>query len=315
VDQAAPQAPDHRTVAGRPPAATHLEDDRRPDRATVWRELGIFLTLQTCLTAATTVLALQQGVDVSRIDEAPPLGQAALYLSALWPAVSALAARRVVHGRFRWAGWGLRRAPWSRLALAWLVALATVLAAGALVVLTGVGGLDLAAGGTLPLLGLTVVVLPYVLLALGEELGWRGLVVTRLAEVAGPRTVVLASGLTWSAFHWPMILVLGGTPEGVSPVFAVAAFTTGLTGLAAVLASMQLRWGIWPVCVAHAVWNATLYQVLEPVVVDEGSTAWFSTETGLALAVTSVVAAALWWRRHPLCAGPAGTTTVPGEPS
>jgi hypothetical protein len=52
--------------------------------------------------------------------------------------------------------------------------------------------------------------------------------------------------------------------------------------------------GMSPVCVAHAVWNATLYQVVEPLTVNGRSTGWFATETGLFLAVTSVVAE-LWW--------------------
>jgi membrane protease YdiL (CAAX protease family) len=278
------------------------------DRPTVWRELGLFLGVQVGLTSLTTAVALQQGADVSRIDDATPLGQAALYLSAAWPLVAALTARRIVHGRFRWAGWGFRRAPWGVLGLAWVSTLLVVVASGVLVVATGRGGVDLAADPVTPLLGLTVVVLPYVLLALGEEIGWRGLVVTRLAQVAGPRTVVLGSGLAWSAFHWPLILWLGGAPEGVAPWFALAMFTVALTAFAAILASMQLRWGLWPVCIAHAVWNATLYQVLEPVTVDGPSTTWFATETGACLALTSVVAAVLWWRRFPLRAGETGTT-------
>lgn len=309
MTQAAARATDPEPTSGCEPTSGPVPTGI-PDRRTVWRELAIFLAVQLALTATTTTVALQQGADVRRIDDATPLAQTALYLSALWPAVGALTARRIVHGRFRWTGWGLGRAPWRVLAFAWLGTLATVLASGGLVVVAGVGGLDLGAGGSMPWFGLTVVVLPYVLLALGEEVGWRGLVVTRLAQVARPRTVVLVSGLTWSAFHWPMILVLGGTPEGVSPLFAVAAFTVALTSFAAVLATMQLRWGIWPVCVAHAVWNATLYQVLEPVTVDHGLTAWFSTETGLFLALTSLAGAALWWRRMPLCATPAGTTAA-----
>ncbi len=232
-----------------------------------------------------------------------------MYLSALWSTVAALVARRVVHGRLRWAGWGLRRTSPRRLGLAWGVTLATVLGSGGLVRATGAGGPHVGEHQVLVVLGLTVVVLPYALLALGEELGWRGLVVTRLAQVARPRTVVLASGLAWSAFHWPLILWLGGTPDGVEPWFAVAMFTTALTAFSAILAGMQLRWGVWPVCVAHAVWNATLYQVLEPVTVNESSAAWFSTETGLCLAGTSVVAALLWWRRYPLRTAAGGTTS------
>ena len=100
----------------------------------------------------------------------------------------------------------------------------------------------------LVVLGLTVVVLPYALLALGEELGWRGLVVTRLAQVARPRAVVRHRHVHHA-----------------------------LTAFSAILAGMQLRWGVWPVSVAHAVGNATLYRVLQPVTLNGSSRAWFST--------------------------------------
>jgi membrane protease YdiL (CAAX protease family) len=280
------------------------------DVAAVRRELAVFLGLQLVLTAATTAVALGQGADIRHIDDATVTAQAALYLSAFLPLLSAIAARRLVHGAVGWSGLGLRRAPWQRLALAWVVTAATVLASAGATWLTGLGRVDLSSGGTLALLGLTVVVMPYVLLALGEEVGWRGLVVTRLSLVARPRTVVLVSGGVWSAFHWPLILWLGGTPEGVSPWFAVVAFTISLTAFAGILASMQLRWGIWPVCVAHAVWNATLYQVVEPLTVGGARSGWFATETGAFLAVASVIAAVAWWRRFPLRVGPDGRSTT-----
>ena len=77
-------------------------------------------------------------------------------------------------------------------------------------------------------------------------------VVQRLATVCGPRTVVLVSGIPWALFHWGLVLFLGGTPAGVPTWWALLCFTVGTVALGAVLASMQLRWGIWPGVVAHA---------------------------------------------------------------
>jgi membrane protease YdiL (CAAX protease family) len=157
-------------------------------------------------------------------------------------------------------------------------------------------------------LGLTLLVLPYVVLALGEDVGWRGLLVGRLAEVAGPRTVVLVSGLVWSSFHWPLIALLGGTPEGVPVWWALLWFTVGTTAFGAVLANMQLRWGIWPGVLAHAVVNATLYHVVEPLTGDTGDTNWVATETGAAQALAMLVAAVVWFRFAPLRRTAAGGT-------
>jgi membrane protease YdiL (CAAX protease family) len=141
-------------------------------------------------------------------------------------------------------------------------------------------------------------------------IAWRGLLVTRLAEVAGPRTVVLAGGLIWSAFHWPLILLLGGTPTGVDAWWALVWFTVGTTSLGAVLASMQLRWGLWPGVLAHAVCNAALYHVLEPLTADTGRTNWFATETGLVSGLTTLVGAAAFLRFFPLARGVHGGTVA-----
>ncbi|GAA1477122.1 hypothetical protein GCM10009623_15680 [Nocardioides aestuarii] len=298
--------PDHVTAL--------VEDLASPaaSRSEIRKELTIFGVVQLLLTVLTTVVGLQQGIDVQHLEDGPPLGVTALLLMALWPTVAALVARRTVHGRIRWSGWGLRRTTLRRLGAAWAVILLTVLASGVVLWATELGGLDLASDPVAPVLGLTVMVLPFLVLALGEELGWRGLVVTRLAQVSRPRTVVLATGIAWSAGHFQLLVLFGGTPEGVPTLYAIVMFTIALTALGAILASMQLHWGIWPACVAHAVWNATLYNVVEPVTVDGSVTTWFSTETGALLAASSVVTAVLWWRRYPLRRTPDGVTAVGG---
>ncbi|MGY1739035.1 CPBP family glutamic-type intramembrane protease [Geodermatophilus sp. SYSU D00684] len=279
-------------------------------RPSPWREIGVFLGATAGLLTLTTAVAAAADADVAHVDQEPPLVQALLFGQALIPLLAAVLARLVTAGTLRRPGWGFRRTSWRSLGTAWLWALLPTLTAGGLLWATGLAGF--ASDGLTPTvaLGLTVLVLPYVALALFEDVGWRGLLVQRLAEVAGPRTVVLVSGLAWSLFHWPLVLFLGGAPAGIPLPFALLCLTVGTTSLGAVLASMQLRWGIWPGVLAHAVLNALLYHVLAPLTADSGPTEWFSAETGAAGAVTLLLTALAWWRVAPLRRSPDGGTVA-----
>ncbi|MGY1704135.1 CPBP family intramembrane glutamic endopeptidase [Geodermatophilus sp. SYSU D00697] len=274
------------------------------------KEIAVFLGTTAALLAGTTAFAASQDADVRAIDQSPPLVQAVLYGQALIPLLAAVLTRLVTTGSLRRPGWGVRRVPLRVLGRAWLWALVTTLAGGALLWVTGLGGVDTGGLGPMTALGLTLLVLPYVVLALAEDVGWRGLLVTRLAEVARPRTVVLVSGVAWGAFHWPLVLFLGGAPDGLPVTYALLCTTLGTTALGAVLASMQLRWGIWPGVLAHAVANATLYHVLAPLTAEREHTAWFSAETGLFGWLVLVVGAAVWLRASPLVRSATGGTVA-----
>ncbi|MCC6497370.1 MAG: CPBP family intramembrane metalloprotease [Propionibacteriaceae bacterium] len=260
------------------------------------REAVRFVALQAVLGLAAAAIAMSENVNVLHIDEATPLGQAATYGMAFTPLIAALAARLSnPRGRRGLRGLGFARVGWRPLLLAWITGLAPVLAAYVVVWLTGAGGFSGNAGSAA--LAGTVLVLAYLPLALAEDLGWRGLLVTRLAQVARPRTVHLVSGVLWSLSHVWLIVFLGGTPEGVSPVYAAAMFTVGTTALGYILSAMQLRWGLWPGVLAHATVNAVMYHFAEPSTVVTGpATNWIATETGLAYAVSMVVAALLFHR-------------------
>jgi membrane protease YdiL (CAAX protease family) len=288
------------------------------------REAVRFVVLQSLLALATTAVAAAEGVDLRRIEEASPLGQVAAYGSALTPLVAALAARWSTTHSLR--GWGVRRPSWRALLLAWAVGVLPVLAAYLAVWATGAGRFDGAAatsalgldGGALlaAVVAGTLLVLPYVFLALAEDVGWRGLLVTRLAQLVPPRTVYIVSGVAWSLSHLWLLLFLGGTPEGVSPLYAIAMFTIATTALGSILAAMQLRWGIWPGVVTHAAVNAVLYHFADPATATTGAaTNWIATETGLAYAVAMVLAAVVFLRWFPTAAANQPRTSETGDGS
>lgn len=299
--------PTHPSPQAPPPPVT------APASPAPWREIGVFLGTVAVLLTATTVAAAANDADVAHLDQAPPAVQALLFGQALIPLLAALLARLVTTGGLRRPGWGFRRTPWRSLGRAWLWALTTTLTGGVLVWATGTGALRTGDLDAMVPLGLTVLVVPYVLLALAEDVGWRGLLVTRLAEVAGPRTVVAVSGLAWAAFHAPLVLFLGGAPDGVPVAWTLLCFTAGTVAFGAVLAALQLRWGIWPGVLAHAVVNATLYHVLDPLTGETASSGWFAGESGLFQALALVAGALVWLRLCPLRRSATGGTVATGR--
>ena len=276
------------------------------------REAVRFVVIQALLGVAGTAVAVSEGVNVTHIEDASPLGQAVTYGLALTPLIAALVARLSTTRTLR--GWGFRRTGWRPLLLAWALGLVPVLAGYAAVWTTGAGRFD--GDPSSAVLAGTVLVAPYMLLALAEDLGWRGLLVTRLAQLARPRTVYLVSGVLWSLSHLGLLLFLGGTPEGVSPLYAAAMFTVATTALGSMLAAMQLRWGLWPGVVAHATVNAVLYHFADPSTVPTGAlTGWIATETGVAYALAMVVTALAFFRWFPAAAGHQSRTSGTVDPS
>ncbi|GAA1909105.1 CPBP family intramembrane glutamic endopeptidase [Streptantibioticus ferralitis] len=124
---------------------------------------------------------------------------------------------------------------------------------------------------------------------LGEELGWRGYLLTRLIDAEVPRPV-LVGGVIWGVWHLPVIF--GGVylAEGGGPV-AVIAFLFLLSILLQnqLMAWLRLRTGsIWPSVAYHATWNAVIQGAFGPAT--KGSHAWlFVGEQGIILLAVNLV--------------------------
>ena len=286
------------------------ETERQNRKDQVRREIAIFLALTAALTAASIAVAVSQGVDVTRLGEAPLVGQIALFGQAFYPGIAAIVARLVTAGTLRGLGWGWG-STWRYLALSYALPLAYCAVAYGPVWASGLAGFDpgrLAAGlplADLPegvaaigaaLLALTVGVLPFLVLSLGEEIGWRGLMVPRLAEVMTLPKVALCSGLAWASFHAPLMLFVPGAVHGVPVPYGVACFAVTGVALSYPLAWLRLKSrSVWPAVVLHASHNAAVYLVCDPLTADSGNTAFFAGETGAGLALACASIAALWW--------------------
>jgi uncharacterized protein len=130
--------------------------------------------------------------------------------------------------------------------------------------------------------------------AAGEEIGWRGYMLTRLIDAGVPRPV-LASGLIWGLWHIP--LVLGGVyVAGSSPVVSAVLLMVTVTSFGFVFARMRLETGsIWPAIALHAAWNSIIQSAFDPATTGAGAALWVG-EAGILTALALVVAAVIFSR-------------------
>ncbi|MEZ4869443.1 MAG: CPBP family intramembrane glutamic endopeptidase [Caldilineaceae bacterium] len=143
---------------------------------------------------------------------------------------------------------------------------------------------------------LSIGILIDLVLAAGEEIGWRGYMLTRLIEARIPQPV-LVSGLIWGAWHLPLIfggLYAVGPNPLLSGFWLMIAFTVG----SFLYAKLRLAIGsIWPAVMLHGAWNSTIQGVFDVSTSGEQATLWVG-ESGilvmLAIIVVVILLARTW---------------------
>jgi membrane protease YdiL (CAAX protease family) len=180
---------------------------------------------------------------------------------------------------------------------AWIPAItipAVVLPAGYLVAwATGSVRLDMQGTGV-PLFGITTVliVIAASLEAIGEELGWRGFLLPRLAGQGRVRAG-LASGSLWAVWHFPLIYIAAAYHPGAGPLYLVA-FSITIVAMSFVANELRMASGsAWPAVVFHGAHNGIWFQLQSLVVGSSASLDRVGGESGIVpLALYSLVA--LW---------------------
>lgn len=136
------------------------------------------------------------------------------------------------------------------------------------------------------------------LTAAGEELGWRGYMLTRLIDARVPAPI-LVSGLIWGVWHVPLI-VTGQYAAGPYPLLSACTFLLCISAGAVVAAHVRLATGsVWPAVIFHASWNAIIQGPFDGFTrggdAAQTTSIWVG-ESGLLVVAVSVLAAALVWR-------------------
>ncbi|HEV8422256.1 MAG TPA: CPBP family intramembrane glutamic endopeptidase [Chthoniobacterales bacterium] len=142
--------------------------------------------------------------------------------------------------------------------------------------------------------------------AAGEEIGWRGYMLTRLVDAGVPKPI-LTSGVIWGLWHVP--LILGGVYLiGPPPFLAALLWMVTATAFSFVFARVRLETGsVWPAITLHSAWNAIIQAAFDRASHGTRPELWIG-ESGILVALTMVVAAIVFscgrWtiRRDPVAA-------------
>ncbi len=169
-------------------------------------------------------------------------------LLLMWcPGVAALLTRLATQRNLGGEGWGLGSL--GMLPAAYALPLLYAGPVYLLVWLTGIGGFEPAGWsssrlGADPLLGIWLLlswgVLLSLFLAMGEELGWRGLLVPELAKLTGFRGTALVSGAIRAAWYMPLVILAGYNGSATQLVFPIVCFTITAMGLSVFMAWLRL---------------------------------------------------------------------------
>jgi uncharacterized protein len=91
--------------------------------------------------------------------------------------------------------------------------------------------------------------------AMGEELGWRGYMLSRLVAAKVPLPLVV-SGLIWTLWH--IAVILSGQYPDMGPNRLISAFNVGVTfvSISILWGTLRLKTGsFWPAALGHSSWN------------------------------------------------------------
>ncbi len=281
---------------------------KRMQASVIWQRIITFLVLTVIFTATFELLILWLH----------PPSSAKEYdyyvLSVTWsPGLAALLTKWLYDRNFADFGWRWTNRKW--LLLSYSIPLLYSLVAALGTWLSGLGKFDDAAAlqaltrplgfnhlpFPLDVAGVVLVTatfgwLHYCLTALGEELGWRGLLVPELAKIMPFAPTALLSGGVWAVWHYPIILFSdynGGTPPG----YSIPCFTLMLVATSVPLTWLRLRSGsLWTGVIFHASHNVFILSLFNPLTQDTGITKYISGEFGVALVITTAIPACLFWQ-------------------
>ena len=274
-------------------------------------EIAVFVTLTFLLSSIFYFKIISAG-DLEAAGALPILG-------LMWcPGIAALVTRFAFQRNLRGLGWGLGK-PRYLLASYGLPLLYAAVAYG-LVWMASSGaffdqevlgrvaerlderwgwtfGSDAAVLGVFFLLVATRGVFFNLFFALGEEIGWRGLLVPKLAQITSYTHTSWISGLVWAIWHWPMILL--ADYQGGSAGFSLVTFTLMAIAASFVYAWLRLASGsLWTAAVLHASHNAFLQGFFDRLTSSEGAAPYLIGEFGLVTVAALAVVAWLCWRRR-----------------
>jgi membrane protease YdiL (CAAX protease family) len=133
----------------------------------------------------------------------------------------------------------------------------------------------------------------YAVVFLGEEIGWRGYLLFRVAELTSGRRAALVTGFFHAIYHLPLLLIATTYQSAGNRWIVVPMVMVTLT-LAGVWYGWLRLWSgsIWPVSLAHSAFNNLMEGVAGvAIATSPAMMAYVTTETGVVTMIILVLVA------------------------
>src|SRR4029453_7852500 len=134
----------------------------------------------------------------------------------------------------------------------------------------------------------------FTVVLLGEEIGWRGYLLFRMAELTSGRRAALLTGAFHAIFHLPLLL-LTTTYQGEGKRWIVVPMVMVTLTLAGVWYGWLRLWSgsIWPVSLSHSAFNNLMAGAAGlTIATSPAMMAYVTTETGVVTMIILVLVAA-----------------------
>lgn len=147
-------------------------------------------------------------------------------------------------------------------------------------------------GVALPLL-FTVTVLGTTIWTVGGRTWMARLPFPPPSGTVGFHGTCLISGVIWAVWHYPGLL-WADYNAGTNQIFAIACFTGAIIAMSYIMGYLRVRSdSIWPCVLLHATHNTFVQGIFDPLTASVGWAKYATTEFGLGMVVTMILAAIL----------------------
>jgi membrane protease YdiL (CAAX protease family) len=134
--------------------------------------------------------------------------------------------------------------------------------------------------------------------ALGEEIGWRGLLIPELSRVTTFTNAALITWGLWVIWHYPAILFADYHSQAPR-WFDMTTFTLAILGMSFFTAWLRLKSGsLWPVVLWHGNHNLFIQSVFLSMTTDTGLTEYIVDDFGLGVMFSALIVGFIFWRKR-----------------
>lgn len=252
------------------------------EQTTIVRKLGVFVFLTLAISSVSYFAMISSGTAHDVV------------LLWMWsPGLAAILTQLIFRGSLKEFGW--RLGPTRYLLSAALIPLAYSVTIYGIAWITGLAGFKS------PSSNLLIAFVPGLFFAcfaaLGEEIGWRGLLVPHLIKITSFTKTVLISWILWALWHYPAI-IWADYHSDAPRWFDLTSLTIAIVGLSAMTAWMRLKSGsIWPPVIWHGVHNLLIQGILLSMTIETDVSAYVVDDFGIGVMITGVVLAIVFLRK------------------